>query len=595
MTGPASRVCCVLALLLCAGAAPVDAQRTLVSGRANAGSEMTRLREAAAFEERGDFRAAQRMVESVLEANPRSLTALLTLERLLEIQGRMPEIEPAVDRLLERDPTSVVGHQLRLRLYDELNDPDALERSIQQWTRATPHLETPYREGALAWRSRNEHGRAVALLERGRGRIERPDALALELGDAYADAGDAARAAEEWSRAIGPEGRGFNLVQRRLQQLSDGGAAILPLLVDRLTGPPVSDPRQKAAAMLAIDAGMDARALRAARELAGRVQGRQRENLLVEIARRADGARLHEVGLWAYRELLAQQQESGAALAIRTRIAELALLTGDTAAAAATYRELEEAAAPGSPQRGQALALRIQLSAREGELDEAAAGLAALRAEYPQAAELDATATAVALLCIEANDIALAEKVLTGIHGPQSARVRGRIHLRRGDLESARQELLGAAPLLQGAEATEVIVLARLLTRVSPEGGELVTSVSAAPAAGRASAIREAASAAARLEPRERSAILEFLAGSADRAGLAADADAIRYTMVNEGAHLPEAPAALLALAVRAAERDDGADEAIVLLEKLIMEYPRSALLPRARNELQRVGRGSTR
>jgi TolA-binding protein len=55
--------------------------------------------------------------------------------------------------------------------------------------------------------------------------------------------------------------------------------------------------------------------------------------------------------------------------------------------------------------------------------------------------------------------------------------------------------------------------------------------------------------------------------------------------------HAQEAPAALLALARSALARQESAEQARILLEKVIMNYPRSALVPQARRELERLGR----
>jgi hypothetical protein len=588
---------CVVLLLVAAADSPLAGQRPVRQARPAEGqsaSELTRLRNAAAHEVSGDFMAAERIVVEVLDANPLSLSALLTFERLLKIQGRLPEIAPAVDRLLARDPKSVIGHQMRLRIHDDLDDERRLDAAIRAWVSATPHLETPYREGAQIWRQRGEHAKAAALLAQGRKRIDRADALALELGDVHAEAGDHRNAAAEWSRAVGAEGRGLMLVQRRLQQLPDGGAAIIPHLVE-LLGSPQHPARLKAATLLAIEAGMEERALPLAAGLVRATPAAERDNLHVELARRADGAGLYRLAAWAYSQLLAGSSDVAAALAIRTRLAELALMTGDTALAARTYRQLEQAAALGSPQRRQALALRIQLTASEGDLRGATDDLAQFRAEFPQASELDATANAIALRWVEQGDDATAERVLSGVHGPLAARTRGRLFLRRGDIERARDELLGAAPLLRGAEATETIALAVLLSRLSPGGGELVATVSAAPDEERAAAIRSAAESAHVLPNAERAAVLDFLAASADRSGLVEDADAIRRVIVDDTPRSHEAPAALLALAMRVGAAEGTDDEAIVLLEKLILEYPRSALLPRARSELQRIERAGSR
>lgn len=558
-------------------------------------SELARIREAATLEAAGDLAGAERIVRQVLESNPASLTALLTFERLLVVQGRAAELLPAVQRLIAVDPASVIGHQVRLRVHLQLGDVSGLESSIDRWIQSTPTIETPYREAAAAWRERREPRRAVAVLEQGRERIDRSDALALELGDAYADVGDHARAAAEWARAVGPEGRGFLLVQRRLQNQPDGGARTLPLLVDQLGAPPAAPGRQRAAALLAIDAGLEPRARRIAQELTGLARSEEREQVLVEMGRRADAAGLHSMAVWAYSELLRAAPDASATLAIRTRLAELALLAGDTAMAADVYRQLESAAAAGSPQRRQAMALRLQLAIGEGDLDGAAADFAAFRAEYPQAPETDGTAALLATRYLEQGDGVAAARLLEGVAGPRAAQARGRLFIRRGDLARAREELLAAAPLLQGREATETISLAALLSRLSPAGGDMVAVAIAADEVARPAILRAALEDTRRLAAAERAAVLDFLAGLADAAGLGEDADTLRREIVASLPRTHEAAGALLALARRASGRGEAAGEATVLLEKLIMEYPRSTLAPQARRELERLhGRRST-
>jgi hypothetical protein len=87
----------------------------------------------------------------------------------------------------------------------------------------------------------------------------------------------------------------------------------------------------------------------------------------------------------------------------------------------------------------------------------------------------------------------------------------------------------------------------------------------------------------------ERSAILDFAAGLADRTGLSEEAEQMRREIVEEAPESPEAPLALLALARQRLVRKDGQDEARQLLERLIVEYPRSALVPQAQRELDRL------
>jgi tetratricopeptide (TPR) repeat protein len=595
-------------VLLLAPAGSVAAQRPPPEPArvaADPDSEMARLRQAGAYEAAGNLDAATAVLAEVLERNPASLTALLAYERLLNVQGRPGAVLPAVDRLLAMQPASVLGHQVRLRVLAQVGDDAAVAAAAATWVRATPGVETPYREAALVWRQRGEARQAIALLEQGRRSIPEHDALALELGDAYAEAGDVRRAAAEWARAVGPDGRGFLLVQRRLQSQPDAGAAAITHLVEQLSGGPATPGRQRAAALLAIDAGLEPRAQRLASDLAARAPAAQREQVLIEVARRADGAGLYRLAAWSYNELLSDMRDSGAGLAIRTRVAELALLAGDTALAAEVYRQLEHASAAGSPQRREAMTLRLQLTIREADLDRATAQFDTFRSEFPRAPELDELAARLAAGYLDRGDVAAAGRVLAGVSGPHAARLRGRIYIRRGEIGRAREELLSAAPLLQGREATETIALVALLSRVSPAGGEFVAQVTAAAGDERAAIIGGALDATARMAPAERAAVLEFVATLADGSDMAGEADLLRGEIITQLARTHEAPAALLALARRsighaalsddAVTADAAGEEARVLLEKLILDYPRSALAPQARRELERLPRPGAR
>jgi hypothetical protein len=595
-------------LLLAGGglaAGPAAAQRPdgAQHTSAAADSEMARLRHAAEQEQAGQLEAATEVVAAVLRDNPTSLTALLTYERLLNVQGRAADVLPAADRLLAEQPASVLAHQVRLRVAARLDDSAAIERAVSAWVQATPQVETPYREAALVWRGRGDGRRALEVLEQGRRRVDRPDALALELGDAWLADGDLRRAAAEWARAVGPEGRGVLLVQRRLQALPDGGAAVIPLLVEQLAGAPRTAGRQRAAVLFAIEAGLEPRAQRLAGELAAMTPAQEREQVLVELARRADGGGLHRLAAWSYGELLRDVRDPAAGLAIRTRVAELALMAGDTALAADVYRQLEAAAATGSPQRREALALRMQLTMREGDLAQAAAQLDTFRAEFPRAPEVDATAARLSLRLLEQGDVAAAVRVLDGVAGPHAARVRGRIHIRAGNIAAARQELMAAAPMLQGREATETIAMVALLSRISPDGGEFVARAVASEPEERRALLAGAVDATRRLPAPERAAVLEFVAAMADASGMGEEAERIRGEIVARMPRSHEAPAAILALARSSLQRSAGdgpgreaaGEEARLLLEKLILEYPRSALAPQARRELEQLQRRSSR
>jgi tetratricopeptide (TPR) repeat protein len=563
---------------------------------ARADDELAKLRTAASLESAGDFAGAQRILEDVLAGEPQSMNALLAYERVLMLQRRLPALLPALERLLAADPASQLGHHMRLRTLAALDHEAELERAARAWARATPRVETPYRETARIWRTRGDLRRAVQVLDEGRRQIGRSDALALDLGDVYIEIGDARRAIAEWSRAIGPEGQGVLLVQRRLAGLPDGGAQYVGEFVASLLRDPSTPPRRRAAVNIAIEAGLTREALGGAARVFADLPPRERQAFLVEVARRADGAALAPVAYWAYGRLVelgdARMDRS---LALRSRYAELALAVGDTAVAADAYRALEEALAPGSPERRQAMAVRIGITAREGDLDAAEREFDAFRAEYARAPEIDGLAADLARLRLEHGDAEAAERVLAGVRGARSALMRGRVLLRRGETARARAALLESAPALKGAEATQTIALAALLGRVSAAGGELLATAWLLVADGDpAAAVERLVTGSLELGDGDRAPLLDFAAGVADDVGLAELAEQARRELIDAHPTARETPGALLATARTLAARGE-TQAAAALLERLLVDHPRSALVPQARRELGSLGRTAHR
>jgi hypothetical protein len=196
----------------------------------------------------------------------------------------------------------------------------------------------------------------------------------------------------------------------------------------------------------------------------------------------------------------------------------------------------------------------------------------------------------VAGVLVDRGELDRAEEVLSGLTGPRSGLVRGRLWLMRGDISRARIALMGAAPSLQGAEGTETLALVTLLGRLSADGAKLLGRAMQRAAAGQpAEAITLLGAEAGKLPAAERPAILEYAAGLADRAKLPAESERLRRSVIIEYPNSPETPAALLALARMLVERGDSPEEARQLLERLILDHPRSALLPQARRELDRL------
>lgn len=236
----------------------------------------------------------------------------------------------------------------------------------------------------------------------------------------------------------------------------------------------------------------------------------------------------------------------------------------------------------------QAAAARVELVAAE----DAAAGQRALErflADHPDGPEADRLSAAVASALLRAGRDAEARAVLAEPHGPRSTLMGAALRLADGDLPGARTAYLEAASGLTGAEATVALARVALLDRISREAGRVV---------GRSLLLRERDEKAAvehllagleDVAASDRPPLLALAASGADAAGLEREAQATRRRLVEEYPLSQEAPAALLGLARGLMTSGSDLVEARRALERLIIEYPRSALVPQARRALDVV------
>jgi len=563
-----------LALLL---TGPVTAQEP------DAGVDEVRLlRVASAREAAGDLAGAEAAFRRLLEDRPTSVPGLLGLERVLRARDRLDAVLPVLDRFLAVAPGSAIGHRLRVRALDDLDRPTELEAAGEAWTDAVPGEPGPYLALARVWRGRGRTDRAIELLERGR-RVVEDASLDVELGDLYAGTGRYDAALRAWDRAIGSQAVAYPKVRDRLMALPDGGAVMIPALLDRLTRADPTPARRKAAVDLAMQVGRAAYARDEAGRLAAELAADDRRVFLTGVAASADRHGLDSLAYWAYRELL----RSGALdddPVVRSRIAELALALGDTAVARESYRAVASAFRPGAPERRRAGVLRVRLLIGERELERAASALAGLREEFPDAPQVDSVTADLAAVYLARGDTAPAAALVAGSRGARAGLLRGRLALARGDAEAAREAFMEVAPRLEGPVATDALALAGLLGTISPEAAAVLgvaVPVAGAVPTGTAGRI---AGAVDTLPEADRAPLLAYAATLADQAGETDAATRIRRRVVASFPDADEAPGALLELARSLADGDPA--EAGTLLERLILEYPSNPLVPQARREL---------
>lgn len=586
---PRTGTALVLLALACGGLAQdASAQVRMRS------TEAQLLREAAARESRGDYGGAEEVLRRLLEESPASSGGLFALERVLRHQGDVVSILPAVDAFLAENPQSSGVRSLQLRVLSEADSVDAVRREAEAWFEDDPTSEIPYREASRVYEGAFGADAALEVLARGRDAIGQPDALALERGDLLAQRGELEAAADEWALAIGEDAAQVSTVTRRIRGLGEGAAAAGRRLVANLS---VAEgvAARRAAARIAVELRLEEEATALVRDVSGNLEGRARSTFLSDIARRAREYDLVDLASWAYDELGEDAASPGERRQYDQRIIDVALASGDTAAALAAQRRVAASFAPGSVDRRRATAQVIRMQGGSADPGELTHMLSEFRQEFPNAPELDELAATVAGGLQARGDPEGAAAVLEGVNGPKSSLERAYTHLAAGDIAEGRAALLLALTGLPPSEATPVIEFAGLLGRVDPQGAEALAAAGVQAHRGRpAEAATALAEAAGTLEAAEQAAVLAQAARFAADGGEARTAAEIRRRIVDEHPDAPEVGEAALALARYQARTPAGVDQAIRLLEELITRRPNAAVVPDARRELQKLrGRGS--
>ena len=185
--------------------------------------------------------------------------------------------------------------------------------------------------------------------------------------------------------------------------------------------------------------------------------------------------------------------------------------------------------------------------------------------------------------------------MLSGIEGPGSALERAFILLEGGALPEGVAVLQAALPELEPAHATEILELTLSLSELTSLGAALAAEIAIARHRGQpeegVALVRRGVDG---IPAPDRPAILAMGARAADHAGLATDATAFRRRIVSEHPDAREFPEAAIRLARAVAADPGGVEEAVRILEALIVSRPDSPVVPGARRELRRIRTGNT-
>ncbi|MDT8341640.1 MAG: tetratricopeptide repeat protein, partial [Longimicrobiales bacterium] len=555
--------------------------------------EVRLLREASAREWRGDLAGAEAVLVALLREHPVSTGGIFALERILRGQGREREVLPWADRFLEGDPVGAGVRYMKLRVLADLDSVAALEAEARAWFRAEPGAPDPYREVARLYQRTRGAEAALALLREGREALGDRTAFAREAGDLLAELGDGPGAVDEWSRALETPEMDVDGVLRRVGRLPGDPSSLAPPLLRALAAPPATPERRVAAVRVALALGLaPPDAMEVARQGLAALPASGRRAYLSEVASHAEGAGRAALSLWALREAraLAPERER---TPLDLRIADMALQAGDTATALEARARLARTLPPGSAERRRVLAELIRVESGSAPAVALAGRLAAFRASYPDAPELDGLQAGAVRGLLARGDAEGARQVLTGTLGPLAAVEAGYLHLLRGEVEPGTALLEGALAGLPPLPATEVLSLLAALRTAGPRATVLLARAAAlghqgAPGSG----VDLLVGSLAELPDEDRAPVMARAGALAESAGLDARAEELLEALLQGYPDAVEAPEAALQLARLHLRRGD-TGPAREVLEALILRYPASPVVPAARRELSRVREGA--
>jgi tetratricopeptide (TPR) repeat protein len=553
-----------LVLLLFAGACPLEAQQP--------GSPPA-LPRALDLEGAGKCREAAPLYRQALGEGTEPAGALLGLERCSMEIAQPDTLLAILDSVLARRPRDPTARMVHLRTLTTVRRYEQAAQAFDQWVSAVPRDAAPYREYARVLLDLGRVRTADTVLEQATRALGTPREIAAELAELRGALGMWESSARSWREAMS--------IAPYLEQSA----------VFVLTPAPDSARDSIRAILAAPPADLHTRRILAGLEMRWRSAREDWEALRVvsptdsvvaawiEFAGEAEQRDAWLVARDAY--LLAMEHGRTRGLAVR---AATAALQGGEAASALELLSHPTATAD-SASAGTIALLRVRALGQLGRAVEAESLLAARGSELDPVTRGEAV-RAVAWGWVRRGDLARARAALARGGESWDERAAAWIALYEGDLESARTGLRRLEETTRDA-VLALALLSRTRADSSVPVGEAFLSLARGDTAAAASAFERSAAQLSDATPLLLNMAARLYLGLSDTTR----SIALWQRIVDGHADAPEAAEAELAWARVLRRRGDG-QAAIARLEHLILTYPRSALVPQARRELE-LARGN--
>ncbi|HEX9563161.1 MAG TPA: hypothetical protein VF981_04290 [Gemmatimonadaceae bacterium] len=525
------------------------------------------------LEGEGKCREAIPFYRSALGGSDQPAGALLGLERCMAESGNPDSLLIILDSVMLRRPRDPVVRTIQLRTLTTAHRHDAARLAFAHWVTAVPQDPTPYREYSRLLLDNGLTRAADTVLLQATMRLGGARQIAAELAELKGALGMWESSATHWRHAMG---YAPYLESSAVYVLGAAAGVARDTIRAVLAGEPVDLPSRRILSNLEMRWASSREAWNALSVLSPTdsvveawlqfaTQAEQRESWLV--ARDAYAAALRE--------------RRTAPLVVR---AASAALQGGEPAVALAYADSLQAWSDTS-QRSTMTLIRLRALGQLGRAAEAEEVLMQPGTDLDPLTRSDAV-RAVAWAWVRVGDVARARSTLTRGGEESDARAAAWMSLYEGDLKAAR----GGLRRLDDVSRDVVLALsvfARTRADHSPGIGHAFLALARSDTSAAAKGFESSAADVTDAAP--------LLLAIAARLYLATPdslhSEEIWKDLVARHPEAPEAAEADLEWA-RALRRHGDSPGAIVRLEHLILSYPRSALVPQARRELE-LARGT--
>jgi tetratricopeptide (TPR) repeat protein len=548
----------LLPLLLVVASSALDAQGTL-----------TMPAKALQLEQEGKWREAVTAYRAAMrEAS--LLPVVLGLERVYSQLGWSDSLLPLLDSLLVRHPLDSQLRTVQLRTLTWMDRDTDARQAFAAWRAAAPRDPAPFREYARLLLGDGRATAADTVLREGQRTLGNARDFPVEMAQLRSALGLWAASAASWREAV-----------EQVQFMEPSAAfSLLPApdsvrdaIRDTLAAPPVSIPARRVLASLELRWRSARDAWRALSDLPA---GDAAQVAWLAFADEAEQQQQWLVARDALQAVLKLKPDRDLA----ARAASDAMSGGDPASVLALLAPFDSDSDSATVER--LLPFRVRALAELGRPVEAARALDARGGALAPTVQAQLTRS-LAWGWVRAGDLQRAAAALAESPMADDDRITGWIALSQGDLEGARRGLrrsLETSPDIVLAQA----LLARTSALTAPSIGRAFLALAQRDSLGAARAFRTAADSV-------RDAAAPLLGTSARLFAAVGDTDtaiAVWSRMVDQHQTAPETIEAELEWSRTLLARGDRAS-AVEHLEHLILTWPASALVPQARQALDRA------